>query len=77
MRSAEVAGDKLGNLDSAAESLERALELQPNGVTILSQLERISVARRDWRRATAVSRSRSLSTRLTLGCTPPDRSESR
>ncbi len=55
VRSAEVAGDKLGNLDSAAESLERALELEPNRVTILSQLERISVARRDWRRATAVS----------------------
>ena len=55
VRSAEVAGDKLGNLDSAAENLERALELQPNRVTILSQLERISVARRDWRRATAVS----------------------
>ena len=55
VRSAEVAGDKLGNLDSAAEALERALELEPNRVTILSQLERISVARRDWRRATAVS----------------------
>ncbi|MEM7676779.1 MAG: hypothetical protein AAF449_12320, partial [Myxococcota bacterium] len=55
VRSAEVSGDKLGNLDSAAESLEQALELQPDGVTILSQLERISVARRDWRRATAVS----------------------
>ncbi|MEO1336264.1 MAG: hypothetical protein AAFV29_11505, partial [Myxococcota bacterium] len=55
VRSAEVSGDKLGNLDSAAESLEQALELQPSGVTILSQLERISVARRDWRRATAVS----------------------
>ena len=55
VRSAEVAGDKLGNLDSAAENLERALELQPNTTTILSQLERISVARRDWRRATAVS----------------------
>ncbi len=55
VRSAEVAGDKLGNLDSAAESLERALELLPNQVAILTQLERISVARRDWRRATAVS----------------------
>ena len=57
VRSAEVAGDKLGNLDGAAENLERALELEPNRVTILSQLERISVARRDWRRATAVSMS--------------------
>jgi tetratricopeptide (TPR) repeat protein len=55
VRCAEVAGDKLGNLDSAAENLELALELRPTDVTILSQLERVSVARRDWRRAIAVA----------------------
>lgn len=55
VRCAEVAGDKLGNLDSAAENLELALELKPTDVTVLSQLERISVARRDWRRAISVA----------------------
>lgn len=51
VRSAEVSGDKLGNLDAAAEALEQALALQPNNVSIMTQLERVSVARRDWTRA--------------------------
>ncbi len=55
VRCAEVAGDKLGNLDSAAENLELALELRPNDLTVLSQLERVSVARRDWRRAISLA----------------------
>ncbi|MBK6685137.1 MAG: tetratricopeptide repeat protein [Deltaproteobacteria bacterium] len=55
IRSAEVAGEKLGNLDAAAENLEQALILQPSSGLVLSQLERISVARRDWRRAISVS----------------------
>lgn len=56
VRSAEISGDKLGNLDSAAEHLERAVQLAPDDTTILSQLERISVARRDWRRAISVAK---------------------
>ena len=56
VRLAEVSGDKLGNLDGAAEHLEEAVQLSPNNTTILSQLERISVARRDWRRAIAVAK---------------------
>ncbi|MEQ8980279.1 MAG: hypothetical protein RL846_20240 [Deltaproteobacteria bacterium] len=56
VRSAEVAGDKLGNFDSAAEHLENAVQLAPEDTTILSQLERISVTRRDWRRAISVAK---------------------
>lgn len=54
LRCAEVAEDKLGDLDGAAESLERALKLQSTNAVVLAQLERISVARRDWRRAIAI-----------------------
>lgn len=56
VRCAEVAGDKLGNLDGAAEYLEEAAQLDDSSPTILSQLERISVTRRDWRRAIAVAK---------------------
>jgi cellulose synthase operon protein C len=55
VRSAEVAGDKLGNLDAAAEFLEQAHTMQPTNVTVLAQLERVSVARRDWVRAIHVA----------------------
>jgi tetratricopeptide (TPR) repeat protein len=55
IRSSEVASDKLGNLDSAAEFLEAALKIQPSSIPILAQLERISVGRRDWRRAISIS----------------------
>ncbi|MEM1025434.1 MAG: hypothetical protein AAF627_10825 [Myxococcota bacterium] len=54
VRCAEVAGDRLHNLDSAAEHLERASELQPDNIGILAQLERVSVARRDSARAVEV-----------------------
>lgn len=51
VRSAEVAGDKLGNLDAAADYLEQAHAMQPTNSTVLTHLERVSVARRDWVRA--------------------------
>jgi tetratricopeptide (TPR) repeat protein len=54
VRSAEVAADKMGNLDGAAEFLEAALKIQPQNIAILSQLERVSIARRDWNRAIAL-----------------------
>lgn len=54
VRLAEVAGDKLGNLDAAAEHLEAALVGDPANVAVLGQLERVSVARRDWIRAISV-----------------------
>lgn len=56
LRLAEVAADKLGNRDGAAEYLETALELQPDNPMILNQLERLSVARRAWRRAIEVAK---------------------
>lgn len=56
LRLAEVAGDRLGNLDRAVEHLEEALAIEPENVTILSLLERASVARRDWPRALAVGK---------------------
>lgn len=54
IRCAEVAGDRLHNLDGAADHLEQALEIQPDNASVLSQLERISMARRDWKRALEV-----------------------
>jgi tetratricopeptide (TPR) repeat protein len=54
IRSAEVAGDKLGNLEGAAEFLEGALKIQPSSIPIMAQLERVSVARRDWARAISI-----------------------
>ncbi|MCA9555109.1 MAG: tetratricopeptide repeat protein, partial [Myxococcales bacterium] len=60
LRLAEVAGDKLGQLDRAAEHLEEALRLDGDNVTVLSQLERNSVARRDWARALSVAKQLAL-----------------
>ena len=57
VRSAEVAGDKLGELDMAADLLERAHGLQPDDVDILGRLEQVSVARGDWRRAVAAAKA--------------------
>lgn len=57
IRAAEVAADKLGNLDDAAKRLEEALALEPANIALLAQLERVSVARRDWPRAIAVAES--------------------
>ncbi|MGF1509185.1 MAG: tetratricopeptide repeat protein [Myxococcota bacterium] len=51
VRCSEVSGDRLHNLDSAADHLEQALTYAPDNLSILNQLERVSVARRDWRRA--------------------------
>lgn len=55
VRCAEVAGDRLHNLDSAADHLEQALRYDPNNRTTLSRLERVSLARRDWQRALQVA----------------------
>ena len=55
VRCSEVAADKLGNLDSASENLEAALQLRPEDRTILVRLERICIARRDWPRAIEVA----------------------
>jgi cellulose synthase operon protein C len=55
VRCAEVAGDKLGNLDAAADFLERALALDPESRVVLAQIERVCVARRDWRRSVSVA----------------------
>jgi tetratricopeptide (TPR) repeat protein len=60
LRLAEVVGDKLGHLDRAAEHLEEALALDASNVTVLSQLERNSVARRDWPRALSVAKQLAL-----------------
>lgn len=57
VRCAEVAGDRLHNLDSAAEHLEEAVAAMPQDLSLLHQLERISMARRDWRRALEVSQT--------------------
>jgi cellulose synthase operon protein C len=54
VRCAEVAGDRLHNLDSAAEHLEKASQLHPDSIGILAQLERVSIARRDYPRAVEV-----------------------
>jgi len=54
VRCAEVAGDRLHNLDAAAEHLEQASQLQPDNIGILAQLERVSLARRDHPRAVEV-----------------------
>lgn len=55
LRCAEVVGDRLHDLDAAAGQLERALTFDPDNRTILSRLERVSLARRDWERALEVS----------------------
>lgn len=55
VRVAEVSGDRLGNLDAAASALEEAQELASDNLSVLTQLERVSVARRDWARALSVS----------------------
>ncbi|NJK89665.1 MAG: tetratricopeptide repeat protein, partial [Myxococcales bacterium] len=55
LRSAEVSSDRLQDLDRAADFLEQALQHQPNGRHILANLERVSIARKDWTRALAVA----------------------
>lgn len=55
VRLAEVTGDKLGKHSQAAEHLEGALDILPSDVTIMSQLERVYVGRRDWERAIAIA----------------------
>lgn len=54
VRLAEVTGDKIGKPTQAADHLESALALLPEDVTIMSQLERVYIARRDWERAIAI-----------------------
>lgn len=60
VRLAEVAGEKLGNLEAAAQYLEQALATEPNSLPVLTQLERVSVARRDWARAIALGEALAL-----------------
>ncbi|MCC7385712.1 MAG: tetratricopeptide repeat protein [Deltaproteobacteria bacterium] len=55
VRLAEVTADKLGKPTQAADHLESALALRPEDVTIMSQLERVYVARRDWERAITIA----------------------
>jgi len=55
LRCAEVASDRLHNLDGAADHLEKALALDADNPTLLSRLERVSLARRDWNRALSVA----------------------
>ncbi len=54
VRCAEVAADRLHNLDNAADYLEQALSYDRSNRAILAQLERVSMARRDWPRALSV-----------------------
>ena len=54
VRLAHVQRENLKNQDVAAELLERASQLMPQDRSILEQLERVSVARRDWARAVEV-----------------------
>lgn len=54
VRSAQIHADKLKNQNAAAELLERAASLMPGDRSIMEQLERVSVARRDWGRALQV-----------------------
>jgi cellulose synthase operon protein C len=55
VRLAEITGDKLGKPTQSADHLESALALLPDDVTIMSQLERVYTARRDWERAISIS----------------------
>lgn len=54
VRAAQVHADKLKSQDAAADLLERALDLAPGDRALLEQLERVSIARRDWGRALEV-----------------------
>lgn len=55
VRRAEVVGDRLHDLDAAAQHLESALRFDPANRTILFRLERMSLARRNWSRALEVA----------------------
>ncbi|MEL6186021.1 MAG: tetratricopeptide repeat protein, partial [Myxococcota bacterium] len=54
LRSAQIHADKLKNLDASVELLEQAADLLPEDRAVLEQLERSSVARRDWPRTLEV-----------------------
>lgn len=56
IRAAEIDGDKLGNLNKALASLEEAAELQPENLSVLSQLMRVALARRDWPKVIEVAK---------------------
>ncbi len=57
VRLAEVMGDHLGKLEAASECLEDAHKLSPDDRNITGQLERTSIARRDWDRAVTAARA--------------------
>ncbi len=54
LRSAEVAAERLGNLDVAQEALEEARRLHPDDLAVLVQLERAASMRRDWAKVVEV-----------------------
>lgn len=56
VRAAEIAGDKLSKPDLAADYLDAALQLLPDNVTILRQLERVYASRKDWPKAIDISK---------------------
>ncbi len=56
VRAAEIAGDKLSKPELAADHLDAALQLLPDNVTILRQLERVYASRKDWPKAIEISK---------------------
>ena len=55
VQKAQIHTDKLKQFDIGASLLEQALELAPESVNIMEQLESVSIVRGDWKKAVKIS----------------------